>query len=291
MTPWLRDPIFKRFFLLLLAALLIGEGCAAVAVRSAPAGGPWLAYAVRFIAIGLAAWAGSHWLVLAWAAPMREPPQAEPPAWWLAAISHELRTPLARLRLRLESTDGMPHAEACIAEVRAMDETIGSLLQLIRPEPSAAPNPRLDLRALLLALTDDLAELGEPVDAAGIDPGGAPVIVSAPPDALRAACAALIRHAVQRGGSARIGLAVASGATQAQVLIDDDGPRLPALELKPALQPLHRAAAGSQSEPPLPGGGLGVYVASNLAQRFNGRLALTNRAEGGLRAELAVPLA
>jgi len=53
--------------------------------------------------------------------------------------------------------------------------------------------------------------------------------------------------------------------------------------------PFRQAAAGDATLNA--GAGLGLYIARDLAERDGGKLALSNRTEGGLRAELVLPRA
>jgi signal transduction histidine kinase len=105
----------------------------------------------------------------------------------------------------------------------------------------------------------------------------------------------LIGNALRHGGSARVSTSVSMNASgrEVRVVIDDDGPGIAPENLESVFQPFYRVdpsrGRGEGSEQV--GSGLGLYIASDLAARNGGRLSLSNRAGGGLRAELAFPLA
>lgn len=206
----------------------------------------------------------------------------------MAAISHDLRTPLTRLRLRLEQFEGQPQAAHCIEDVQEMDALIGSVLGMMRDRHATEVRQRIDTHALLQSLADDLHEQGQPVSVVAPD-GGAPVaIVLARPTALRRVIGNLIGNALRHGGSARV--AVRVQAAEVQLLIEDDGPGIPAEQLEAVFQPFYRAdpSRGSGSGA---GSGLGLYIARDLLQADGGQLVLMNRPEGGLRATVVLALA
>ena len=290
-----------------------------------PASALWLDYFVRFVAIGVAAWFGARWL----SAPMRRLADAseglshaladgrqlpvldaqrgtlevrqtaqvfntmaqrlrtqfDAQSLLMAAISHDLRTPLARLRMRLETLDEQPQTQRCVADVHEMDALIGSVLEMMRETHSRGQRERVDLAALVLALIDDLAEQGQPVQLAGDD--AAPAVVFAQPAALKRVLGNLIGNALRYGGSAAV--SVSTRAHEVQVLVDDTGPGIAPEQLEAVFQPFYRIESSRSRS--TGGTGLGLYIARDLAQRNGGRLALSNRAGGGLRAEFALPLA
>jgi protein-histidine pros-kinase len=285
-----------------------------------PAGAVLLDYGIRFVIIGFAAWLGARWLAL----PMRRLATAaralgpalagngrpaplddgagtvevretarvfnemsgqlaelvRARALLVAAISHDLRTPLARIRMRLEAAADDPAAARSIADIREMDELIESSLEIFRG-PSQAEAPVVtDACALVQALADDLAELGRPVEMQGEE-----ALVRAHPAALRRAVANLVDNALRYGGRAR--LHVRRQGDSVVIMVDDDGPGIPADRLEAVMQPFVRLE-GSRNRA-TGGTGLGLYIARDLATRHGGTLVLANRAEGGLRATITLP--
>jgi len=296
-----------------------------------PATALWLDYLVRFAAIGVVAWFGARWLSTPMrrlaaasetlgralgqghaAAPLDERrgtlevrrtaqvfnamarrlhAQFDAQALLMAAISHDLRTPLARLRLRLETIEALPQAQRCINDVHEMDALIGSVLAMLRDDQAGGERERIDVTALVQSMVDDLAEQGQPARVA--ETPDAPAIALAQPAALNRILANLVGNALRHGGSARVSVAAPTGPSgELQVLIDDDGPGIAADQLEAVFAPFYRvdAARGRRADASA-GSGLGLYIARDLAQRNGGRLSLCNRAEGGLRAELVLPMA
>src|SRR5204863_2066916 len=97
----------------------------------------------------------------------------------------------------------------------------------------------------------------------------------------------LIGNALRHGGAARV--AIEAGHDEVRVTVDDDGPGIAPHLIDAMFTPFRQAATHDAALNA--GAGLGLYIARDLAERDGGRLALVNRAAGGLRAELVLPRA
>lgn len=282
---------------------------------------PWAAsvvdYGVRMLVIALAAWWGSRWLArpmrrLVSAAQQLTPAlaqgraapvlneaegtrevrdaaavfnrmaaelsgQFEERGLMMAAISHDLRTPLTRMRLRLETGEVEAKVrERCIDDLREMNGLVESVIEVFRPA-EAVMLQRVDLSALAQSAVDDLAETG-----ADVAFEGPPAVVNADPVALRRVVDNLVGNALRYAGSARVRVDLAAGVTR--LVVDDDGPGIPEAELDRVRQPFRRVEGSRNRE--TGGTGLGLYIAQQLVRRQGAVLALSNRPEGGLRAEV-----
>ena len=103
--------------------------------------------------------------------------------------------------------------------------------------------------------------------------------------ALRRAIGNLVENAVAYGERARVGLA--AGAGRVDVVVDDDGPGIPAEAAARVFEPFVRLE-GSRSRD-TGGVGLGLAIARSVARSHGGDVLLENRPEGGLRAILRLP--
>jgi len=200
----------------------------------------------------------------------------------ISAISHDLRTPLTRMRMRLETADAAPALrERCAADIREMDALIDSVLQLFRGQHAQPTLQRTDVAALVQSMVDDLAETGADVRA----DAPSPAVVPADPPSLRRVLDNLIGNGLRYGRRVRVGVHTAADAVRVQV--DDDGPGIPADQLESVFEPFVRVEGSRSREHG--GTGLGLFIARELTRRQGGELTLSNRPEGGLRAELRLP--
>jgi signal transduction histidine kinase len=183
------------------------------------------------------------------------------------------------------TSDGA-QAQRCIADVREMDQLIGSVLGMLRDQHASEARERIDALALVQSLADDLAEQGQPVTVSEAGAGAAPIVL-ARPTALRRVVGNLVGNAVRHAGSARLSMTVRDA--EFRLSIDDDGPGIPPHQIEAVFQPFYRADASRGSG--TPGSGLGLYIARDLIEREGGRITLANRAGGGLSATIALPLA
>jgi signal transduction histidine kinase len=281
-----------------------------------------LDYGIRFVIIGFAAWLGARWLsrpmrglatasrsLGATLARNEAPPQVDERsgtievrdaahvfnemsrqlseqvnarALLVAAISHDLRTPLTRIRMRLEASESAPSTIRSISDIHEMDDLIESALEVFRGPGHQEPPQVTDVLALVQSLTDDLADLGQPVSVTG-EPARARIH----PIALRRVVSNLVNNALRYGQRADVRVGVRDGAVE--IVVDDTGPGISPAQLEAVMRPFFRL---EQSRNRATGGsGLGLYIARDLVTREGGMLALANRDEGGLRATISLPAA
>jgi signal transduction histidine kinase len=199
----------------------------------------------------------------------------------LAAIGHDLRTPITSLKLRAELLDDEEAKTKMLATLDEMEHMTEATLAFAREDATSETSRTIDLAAAIASQVDDLAELGKPVSF-----GEAPRLVySCRPTALKRAIGNLIENAVQYGRRARISLEdAASGPV---IAVEDDGPGIPEERLEEVFKPFVRLETSRNRT--TGGTGLGLAIARSIVLGHGGELVLSNRREGGLRAEIRLP--
>ena len=200
----------------------------------------------------------------------------------LAAIAHDLRTYLTRLRLRAEFIADDAQRDKAARDLDEMSALLDDTLLFARPRRRELA-ARLDLRAELEALAEIRGELGDPVRLVS----GPSVAARIPALAFRRMAGNLIDNAVRYGGSAELTLRAERG--MAVLSVCDPGPGVPGAEIGRLGTPFERLE-GSRNRS-TGGAGLGLAIVRGLAEAEGGGLLLFNRPEGGLCAEVRLPLA
>jgi signal transduction histidine kinase len=199
----------------------------------------------------------------------------------LAAIAHDLGTPLSRLAFWVEQLpdDARARAESDVDEMRAM---IAAAIGYARDEMHMRADARVDLGSLLDSLVEDMAVAGVPVT---INPGPR-AVVRGDPAALRRMFANLIDNAARYGAGGAVDWSVTNDI--ATIHVDDRGPGIDPAQAEWLFEPFVR---GDPSRNRATGGsGLGLAIARSIAQRHGGDATLANRAEGGARATVTLPI-
>ncbi|WP_227470317.1 ATP-binding protein [Massilia sp. YMA4] len=200
----------------------------------------------------------------------------------LAAIAHDLQTPVTRMRLRTELMDDETERDRWQADLAAMQALIKEGIAYARSAHAAAePAVRFDPDALLDAVVADYADAGRAVSLRGTV--GQPLVSR--PQALRRIVTNLVDNALKFAGAADIVAGLTEGGVTIAVL--DRGPGIPAGQLDAVLQPFYRLEDSRNAE--TGGSGLGLAIAQELAEGIGAVLTLSNRAEGGLRAQVTLP--
>lgn len=200
----------------------------------------------------------------------------------LGAIGHDLKTPLAALRVRVESVPDDGQRAKMAASIEDITRTLDDILSLARVgRGGGAPEP-INLGSLALGVVEEFEDLGEPVTIA--DPPR--IVARAQETWLKRALRNLVSNAVRYGGSAHVSLIEADG--EAILRVDDNGPGIPADQIETMLEPFTRGEASRNRA--TGGAGLGLTLARAIAEQHGGSLKLANRPEGGLRADIRLPL-
>lgn len=199
----------------------------------------------------------------------------------LAAVGHDLRTPIARLQLRAEDISEHGLRGAIARDLQEVDAMLASLFAFFGGESDPETPAETDIAVTMATLVDDAQDRGFRAEYDG--PDHFDLFVR--PVEIKRALANLMENALRYGGSARLSLL--PGIDEVVLRIEDEGPGIPAESLEAVLRPFERL------DPARTGGseglGLGLSIVVRAVQREGGALRLSNRPEGGLRADIYLP--
>jgi signal transduction histidine kinase len=201
----------------------------------------------------------------------------------LAAVGHDLRTPLSRARLRLREPDIEAEREPIERDLREMDAMIGSLLSFLNDAETDEAMTKANLASLVETVVADASDSGS---AASYE-GPARLDACFQPVAMKRVVNNLVENAVKYGGEARVSL-TQSGAS-ALLRVEDAGEGVDPAILSSLTEPFFRADAARMRD--TEGFGLGLSVSKQIVERHGGRLTLFNAEQGGLCAQVELPLA
>ena len=212
-----------------------------------------------------------------------------------ADASHELRTPLTVIRSSVEHLTrhrAEPIGRVGTAlediddEVRHMTSIVEDLLLLARSDSGAIELERLPVDLGDVA-ADGASALAKPAASRGVrvevDPQ--PAIVTGDPARLRQLVMILVDNAIRHSPpDGRVVVAVRSDPMSATLTVDDEGPGIRSSDLPHVFERFYRAQGA-------PGGGtgLGLAIAAWIVERHDGRIAVSNRAEGGASFDVRLP--
>jgi signal transduction histidine kinase len=200
----------------------------------------------------------------------------------VAAIAHDLRTPLTRLRFRIEAAPEELRAKLA-ADIDEMDEMISGTLAFVQDATRPVERTKLEVSSLVETVMDEAAETGANAAVERAERA----VVDGDPIALKRLVTNLVDNALKFGSSARGRVFAEAG--MAVLEVDDDGPGVPEGEIERAFEPFQRLEGSRSRE--TGGAGLGLAVVRAIARGHGGEVTLQNRAEGGLRARVTLPLA
>jgi signal transduction histidine kinase len=204
--------------------------------------------------------------------------------------SHELRSPLAGIRSELEVNLAHPdRADWPESGRRVLDETVRlqqlveQLLVLARGDAAEATRVEVDLDDLVLAEAQRLRDSSELfVDLRGVSAArvlGDPIGLA---QVVRNLGENAARHA--RG---RIALTVAERPDRVELVVQDDGPGVPASDAERIFE---RFARVDEARARASGGaGLGLAISRAIVERHGGTLELTTTAPEGARFVVCLP--
>ncbi|MBT6567255.1 MAG: HAMP domain-containing histidine kinase, partial [Candidatus Puniceispirillum sp.] len=224
-------------------------------------------------------------------------------AMFLSGVSHDLGTPAARLRLRTALIEDDELRHKMDADIDRMTGMIQSVLDYTQSEMNVEKPRKMSLVALVDAVVADFQDAGYPVtlqeqtvktistrtifsDSKPTSLRGARLktnrmIVMAQPLSLQRAISNLIDNALKYGRKAIVSLE--SSSEIAEIHIDDFGVGMSEDDLALLTAPFKRGENTAHIE----GFGMGLTVASTIAEQHGGSLHFQNMSDG-LRATLTI---
>lgn len=217
----------------------------------------------------------------------------------LGDISHELRSPLARLQVALEilqkksTTADSSMLDRINIEIARLNQLIGQILELNRIGATldSCEFAEVELDLILKKICED-----------GQFEAGAKNIklqcndfekikINADAALLEQAIENLLRNAIKyspENSSIKIMLDKDAENDRLKISIVDHGPGINEVHFSRIFEPFYRCDEDRDRK--TGGAGLGLTIAQKAAQAHNGKITLTNLEEGGLKAEIILPL-
>ena len=205
---------------------------------------------------------------------------------FVADAAHELRSPLAAVRTTLEvalvhpDPDGAePALRTALEETVRMGRLVGDLLLLARLDASARrPTAPVDLADVVREVV-----VREVAPEAELDV--VPALVLGDRDALGRVVRNLVENAHRHATSAvRVTL---TAGDRVELLVDDDGPGIPAAERERVFDRFHRLDSPRSRD--AGGAGLGLAIVRELVTSMGGTVVAEQSPAGGARLRVRLP--
>ncbi len=208
----------------------------------------------------------------------------------LLGISHELRTPLSRMRLTLEFVDDAENVESLKAEIVEMEKIVVSLLEAERLNSRHAQLFRTNV--VVGDLIDEL--LGDffsrEVDRISVTLPAEPVSAFVDEARVTLLLKNLISNALRysRPEDGLVELTISTTAHELTMTVTDHGPGLSQDQAEHIGEPFYRSDASRTRESG--GTGLGLYLATLVANAHGGSVKLLDTDDQGASFEVRIPL-
>ena len=200
----------------------------------------------------------------------------------LAAVAHDLRSPLTSLRLRAEMVSDDNTRDRMVASLDEMQQMIEASLNFLRADAAEEASREVDLGGLVQTVAEEFRDQRLPIVVSVEER----LVCDGKPLALRRALRNIIDNALKYGIRATVTVTRASGF--ACVNVCDEGPGIPLEDVERVIMPFVRLEDSRSRD--TGGIGMGLAIATSVAHAHGGSLTLSNRDEGGLCAELRLPL-
>ena len=208
---------------------------------------------------------------------------------FVSDASHELRSPVAAIRAQLEvalrrgeQTDWPRVARRVLDEDQRLEAAVRELLELARVEESRVATPvEVDVDDLVLEEAGRVRPV--PVDTSRVSAGR----VTGDPGELGRVVRNLLDNASSHARS-RVAVAVSTGEGSVWLVVDDDGPGIPAEDHDRVFDRFTRLDEGRGRAGG--GAGLGLAMVRAIAERHGGSVHLDDAPLGGARFVVRLPI-
>lgn len=202
----------------------------------------------------------------------------------MAGISHDLRTPLTRIRLATEmmSPEESYLAEGIISDTEECNEIISQFMDYLKPVNKQ---------------TFESVDLNEIAQDVATSEGGYEVKIDVKlhkenvtafgnPIAIKRAISNLVVNAVRYGNNwVSVSTGITADKRMVWVCVEDNGPGIEPSQISKLFEPFTRGDTARGSE----GTGLGLAIVKRIVNQHSGSVVVSNRSEGGLKAQISFP--
>lgn len=210
-------------------------------------------------------------------------------------MSHESKTPLTALKLRLESVLEQ-HAQdpalerdlkLSLLEVRRLASLFDKAMSLSRAEREAFRPETLDLKTLIRSVVARMEPVIQERKVALTLEIPDALWVDGDVDGLRSSIQSLLENAVYYNDKAEKLVKLSAALTGKSVIlsIDDNGPGISSADAERLFEKFYRG----EKQQAVPGSGLGLYLARQIAEAHRGDLRIESSSLGGARFSLILP--
>ena len=203
----------------------------------------------------------------------------------LAGVSHDLRSPLTRMQLQLALMAEQSGVAELRTDIQEMTEMINAYLAFSRGEGEEEAS-ELSLAELLSSIRADLLRQGATEILLSIENE---ITMTARPQALKRALFNLIHNASNHAQHVIINLKASTDIyeqKQAEIIIEDNGPGIPASQREAVFRPFYRVKNDGGGEL----GGLGMTIARDVIRSHGGDIILGDSPAGGLSVQILLPV-
>ncbi|RME96780.1 MAG: hypothetical protein D6773_16695 [Alphaproteobacteria bacterium] len=210
--------------------------------------------------------------------------QMEQRTTMLAGVSHDLRTILTRFKLQLAMAEGdVKGVEEMRADVDEMQAMLEDYMAFAKGDSSEEAS-RVNIRQMLRECRKQAAHSGKAVTLKMPDEN---ITVSLRRHAFKRAIDNVLSNAVRFADN--IVITARRSKRFLTIVIDDDGPGIPADQREEVFRPFYRLDTARQQETGT-NTGLGLSIARDIIRSHGGEIKLSESRRGGLRVVIRVPV-
>ena len=199
----------------------------------------------------------------------------------LSGVSHDLRTPITRMKLQLEMMGPGDNTDELKSDISDMEHMLDEYLAFARGEGSEK-QASASISEMLGEIVAQIRRKGAMVD---LHCEGE-VDATIRKGALKRALTNLVENAARYGKN--ITIRAGKRENGIEIIIDDDGPGIPAEARDEVFRPFYRLDASRNPE--TGGVGLGMTIARDAVRGHGGEISLSEAPGGGLRITVLLPL-
>lgn len=211
--------------------------------------------------------------------------QLEQRTLMLAGVSHDLRTPLTRMKLQLAMAPAGSDNDSLKEDIAEMEQMVEGYLAFAKGEGDE-PSVMTDLGSIITRIAANTARTGQVVQVALPEGAQDRLMLRIRPMALERAIGNVVNNASQYAQN--VWLTVRILDEDAEIIVDDDGPGIPATHRETVFRPFYRLEKSRNKK--TGGVGLGLSITQDIVHGHGGEVILADSPHGGLRVIMRLPI-